>query len=382
MLASLLTTACGRQESPVDPAEPGETQASDGLEFPRSEISKRGVQTEPYGRTSDGSEIDRYLLTNVNGVRLSVINYGATVTSVHVPDADGSFDNVTLGFPALENYLANAPYFGSVCGRYANRIAGGRFTLEGIEYQLATNNAPNHLHGGDRGFNHAVWHAEPVEKEDFVGVELNYTSPEGEEGYPGTLKVTVVYALSDDNELRIDYTAVCDKATPVNLTSHCYWNLAAEGDVLDHELLLNGDQYLPVDETAIPTGELRDVAGTPMDFTEPTPIGARIDQVPGGYDHCYVVRRGRAGLTLAARVTEPTTGRMMEVLTDQPGVQLYTGNFLDGSENTAGFAKHAGFCLECQHFPDSPNQPDFPNTILQPGEVYRQTSVYRFSVKQ
>jgi aldose 1-epimerase len=313
-------------------------------------------------------------------MRVTIINYGATVTSVHVADRDDRFENVTLGFSSYEGYLTNAPYFGSICGRYANRIAGGKFSLDGIEYKLATNNGVNHLHGGNRGFNHVLWTGKPVETADSVGVELTYISKDGEEGYPGTLNATVVYTLNNANELSIDYTAVCDKATPVNLTNHCYWNLAGAGDVLDQVLMLNCDRYLPVDSASIPTGELKDVRGTPMDFTEPAPIGSRIDQLNSGYDHCYVLREGGGKLTLAARASDPKSGRVMEVHTTEPGIQLYTGNYLDGSEQCAGFARHSGFCVECQHFPDSPNRPEFPNTILRPGEVYRQTTMHRFSV--
>ncbi len=354
--------------------------------------SQLGAQKEPYGQTADGQPVERYLLSNAKGVKLDVINYGAAVTSLSVPDSRGKSENITLGYADLAGYEKNDPYFGGICGRYANRIAGGKFKLGDKEFTLAANDGPNHLHGGKRGFNHALWHMEPFENPDdgIVGVKLSYTSPDGEEGYPGTLKTTVAYTLTNDNEFRIDYEAVCDKATPVNLTSHCYWNLAGEGDVLGHELTLNCDQYLPVDDTLIPTGERKDVKDTPMDFTKPATIGARIAQVPGGYDHCYIVNSNGPSITdadgtrlsLVARVREPKSGRAMEIYSTEPGVQLYSGNFLDGKESSGDFDKHQGFCLECQHFPDSPNQPDFPNTILEPGQVYRQRTIHRFSAAE
>ncbi len=339
------------------------------------------VQTEPYGKTSDGRGITKYFLSNTHGMTVEIINWGATVTAVNVPDRDGNIENVVLGYEDIEGYLNNVPYFGVTCGRYANRIAEGKFSLNGKEYTLAINNEPNHLHGGLKGFDKAVWDSAEITQDDAVGVELKYESPDKEEGYPGTVKLTVRYLLNDKNELTIQYSATTDQETPVNFTNHSYWNLADEGDILSHELMLACDQFIPVDETSIPTGELKSVASSPMDFLKSQVIGSRIDQVTGGYDHCYVIKNGTNGkLNLAAKVIEPKSGRVMEVLTTEPGVQFYTGNFLDGSEEVGGYKKNEGFCLECQHFPDSPNQPDFPNTILKPTEVYQQTTVHRFSV--
>jgi aldose 1-epimerase len=383
-LVAVVLAGCARGDS----ARPEQTRADASSvthDGPGDGRLSAGPQTEPFGEV-DGRPVTRYFLTNANGMQVTLIDLGATVTSVEVPDRDGNLADVTLGFDTLEGYLDNAPYFGSICGRFANRIAGARFTLDDVEYPLAANNGPNHLHGGVRGFNKVVWHGEPVTDEDgSTGVRFTYVSPDGEEGYPGTLKTTVVYTLTDRDELKIEYTAQTDKATPVNLTNHCYWNLAGEGDILDHVLTLNCDRYIPVDEELIPTGELKPVAGTPMDFTEPTKIGARIAEVKGdnpqgGYDHCYVINEDGGELALVARVHEESSGRVMEVYSTEPGVQLYTGNFLDGSESNGGHAQHAGFCLECQQFPDAPNQPQFPSAILRPGEVYTQTTIHRFSV--
>ena len=369
----------GSQDLITKPADPGAAPAAANGDAPERSM---GIETEPYGQTSNGTAVDQYLLTNAHGITMSLITYGAIVTSINVPDRDGNQANVVLGFDTLEGYLTNAPYFGAICGRYANRIAAGKFTLDGTEYTLATNNAPNHLHGGIRGFDKVVWHAEPIEDTDSVGVRFTYVSADGKEGYPGELKATVVYSLTNSNEMRIDYTATSNQATPINLTNHCYWNLAGGGDVLGHQLQLHCSQYLPVDDTLIPTGQRQDVAGTPMDFTSPKAIGAQLADVEGGYDHCYVFGDVSSEPKLIARLEHPGTGRVMEILTTEPGVQLYTGNFLDGSAGTGGFQQHEGLCLECQHFPDSPNQPDFPTTILQPAEVYRQTTIHRFSVAQ
>lgn len=388
--AVLACAACSNNASP--PLTATDPAAVNGNDQPASNSDdsspvneyQLSAQEEPFGQTADGQAITRYLLTNRNGLKVSLIDFGATVTSVEVPDRDGNIENITLGFQTLAEYEANAPYFGSLCGRYAGRIAGGKFTLDDVGHTLATNNGPNHLHGGVNGFHKVVWKAESWTAEDSVGVRLTYVSPDGEEGYPGTLTANVEYRLSNRNELTIDYTAHADKATPLNLTNHCYWNLAGAGTgrVLDQELTLHCARYLPVDETLIPTGELKDVADSPMDFTTPHTIGSRIEQVPGGYDHCYVIDGGGKELKLAARVREPKSGRVMEIRTTEPGVQLYTGNFLDGSPATGGFDKHAGVCLECQHFPDSPNQPQFPDTILRPRHVYKQTTVHRFLVER
>lgn len=340
---------------------------------------------EPVGKTSNGTVVDRYMLTNCHGLRIAMLTYGATITSVEVPDRNGKVDNIVLSLDSLQGYLDGHPYFGSTVGRYANRIAKGRFSLLGKEYKLATNNGANHLHGGNVGYDKAVWKAEPVETADSVGVVFTHVSPDGDEGYPGKLNLQAVYTLTDGNELNIEYTATTDAPTVVNLTNHAYWNLAAATrDVLGHELMLNADRYLPVDAGLIPTGELRAVKNTLMDFTTPHTLGSRIAQVEGGYDHCYVINKGEGkGPTLTARVVEPTSGRTMEVYATQPGVQLYTGNFLDGSlrrGNTA-FTKNFAFCLETQHFPDSPNQPSFPSTVLTPGQTYRHITIHKFGVK-
>ncbi len=359
---------------------PGEAQAR--------EKGKATVEKSDIGKTPGGTTVEQFALSNGRGMKAKVITYGGIVTELHAPDKDGKLADVVLGFDGLEGYLERNPFFGCITGRYANRIAGGTFTLGGKEYTLAKNNGPNHLHGGLKGFDKVVWKAEPVRGEE-PAVRLSYLSKDGEEGYPGNLSVTVTYTLTDDNALRIDYRATTDKATPINLTNHSYFNLAAAGDVLDHVMTIAADRYTPVDETLIPTGKIDPVRGTPLDFTGPTPIGKRIDQlksVPGGgYDHNYVLRQPeKKGPHLAARVTEPKSGRVMEVLTTEPGVQLYTGNFLDGKLKGKGgavYKKHAGFCLETQHFPDSVHHKDFPSVILEPGQAFNSTTVYRFSTK-
>ncbi|HAH45553.1 MAG TPA: galactose-1-epimerase [Planctomycetaceae bacterium] len=339
------------------------------------------VQEEPYGTTAGGQEITQFLLSNTKGTSVNIINYGAIVTAVYLPDREGTSENVTLGFDSLAAYENKGPYFGAICGRYANRIKDGKFTLNGKEYQLAQNIPPNHLHGGNAGFDKKVWAAESFSRKDEVGVRLSLVSPDGEEGYPGKLTLNVIYSLNNNNELKIDYTATSDQATPLNVTNHCYWNLAGEGKILDHELVLNCDQYLPVTDEAIPTGELKSVKGTPMDFTSAHKIGERIDQVEGGYDHCWVVNQSDQQPAFCARVKDPESGRVMEVFTTEPGVQFYTGNFLDGTPASGGYPKNGGLCLEAQHFPNSPNQPEFPSTILKPGEVYEQTTIHKFSTE-
>jgi aldose 1-epimerase len=353
---------------------------------------KTGVLKTAFGQTKEGAPVDQYTLTNRRGVTAKVITYGATLTELIVPDRAGKPGNVVLGYDRLEPYLAGTPYFGSTVGRVGNRIAKARFTLNGRTYTLAANNGPNHLHGGLKGFDKVVWKAETVPGAGAASVKFSYRSPDAEEGYPGNLDVTVVYTLTDDNDLRLDYTATADKATPVNLTNHSYFNLAGDGsgDILGHVLMIAADQFTPVDDTLIPTGELKPVKGTVFDFTTPTAIGARVAKVPiappVGYDHNFVLRKAAgSGPRLAARVVEPTSGRTMEVHTTEPGVQFYSGNFLDGTlKNRKGvtYAKHAGFCLETQHFPDSVNQPGFPSTILEPGQTYRTTTVYRFGVEK
>lgn len=343
------------------------------------------IQKSPFGKMPDGAQVDQYTLTSGNGLRVKIITYGATITSVEMPDASGKLDVITLYLDSLDGYLAGHPFFGSTVGRYANRIAKGKFTLDGVQYTLATNNGENHLHGGVTGFDKAVWKAEPVEGDGFVGVTFTHTSPDGDEGYPGTLTAQVTHTLTSDNQLRMEYTAKTDKPTVVNLTNHAYWNLAGagSGDVLDHVLLINADRYLPVDEGLIPLGELADVKGTPMDFTQPHSIGSRIAQVEGGYDHCYVLNTQKGEqLMLAARVTESKSGRVMEIYTTQPGIQLYTGNFLDGTLTVAGkpAKKHYALCLETEHFPDSPNRPEYPSTVLRPGQTYHEVTVHKFTV--
>lgn len=332
------------------------------------------------GKTSQGMEVEQYTLTNVHGLKVQVISFGATLTSVQVPDRQGRLGEVTLNLDSLEDYLAGHPCLGSVCGRFANRIARGRFTLDGKTYTLAVNNGPNHLHGGRVGFDKVVWSA-AAEGSD--AVRLTYVSPDGEEGYPGTLTTQVVYRLTDTDELHIDYTATTDHATPLNLTNHAYWNLAGPkaGSVLNHELYLNADRYLPTDETQIPLGELRPVTGTPMDFSHAHAIGDQIAEA-GGYDHCFVINRHDPSLALAARLSEATSGRVMEVYTTQPGVQVYTANGLN--HRGAGgvqYQPHGAVCLETQHFPDAPNQPQFPSTILRPGETFHELTVHKFGVE-
>lgn len=344
------------------------------------------VVSEPFGNTPDGRAVELYSLTNAHGMRMRVMTYGATVVSLETPDRDGKPADVVLGFDTLAAYIEDSPYFGAACGRYANRIANATFTLDGERYELAANDGANSLHGGLRGLDKVVWQAEPTGDEDDSRLLLTVVSPDGDEGYPGALSVAMEYELTDANEFRITYRAETDKATPVNLTNHSYFNLAGAGtgDVLGHVLTVHADRYTPVDEGLIPTGELRSLDGSALDFRAATAIGARIGDVPGGYDHNYVLRGQEGSLALAAEVREPGSGRTMAVLTTEPGVQLYTGNFLDGSHVGKGalpYKQHYGFCLETQHYPDSPNQPGFPSTILRPGAVYRQTTVYRFAAE-
>lgn len=351
------------------------------------------VSVEPFGQMPDGRAVEVFTLANASGMRVRAIDYGGIILSLEVPDRDGQVTDVALGYEHLEGYLEETPYFGAIIGRYGNRIAGGAFTLEGETYTLAVNNGPNHLHGGLVGFDKVIWDAEPFENDTGAGVIFTYTSADGEEGYPGTLTTRVTYTLTDRNELIFDYHATTDKATPVNLTQHTYFNLAGDGsgDILGHELTLRAESYTPVDATLIPTGEIAPVAGTPFDFTTGKPIGAEIDaddeqlRYGGGYDHNFVVDRRQCGLVHAAQVYEPTSGRVMDVHTTELGVQFYTGNFLDGS--ITGKSGHVyehrnGFCLETQHYPDSPNQPEFPTTILLPGEEYTSQTVYAFSVRE
>lgn len=356
--------------------------------------TKAGVGKQAFGATADGAAVDLYTLTNANGVEVRAMTYGGIIVSLRVPDRDGKLGDVVLGHDTLAGYQKASPYFGAIIGRYGNRIARGQFTLDGKAYSLATNNGPNALHGGLKGFDKVVWKGEPFKNDKGLGVVFSYTSPDGEEGYPGTLKATVTYTLSDANQLTFDYHAVADKATPVNLTQHTYFNLAGEGagDILAHELMLNGSRFTPVDSTLIPTGEIRKVEGTPFDFRTLTAIGARIgaddEQIRfgGGYDHNFVIdRKDGDALVLAARVHDPASGRVMEVSTTEPGVQFYSGNFLDGTITGKGghvYKRRDAFCLETQHYPDSPNRPDFPSTILRPGQEYRSRTVYAFSTRK
>lgn len=348
------------------------------------------VERSGYGVMADGRKVDLYTMSNAVGLEIGVITYGGIITSIKAADKAGKIDDVALGFNTLEEYVKDSPYFGCITGRYANRIANGRFKLDGKEYKLAQNNGGNHLHGGNEGFNKRIWDAEVISCSGGPALELRYTSPDGEEGYPGTLSVRVVYTVTADNGVRIDYSARTDKATVLNLTNHTYFNLAGEGTgtILNHEMMISADKITPVDETLIPVGSLMDVAGTPMDFREMTVIGERIeddfDQLKFGcgYDHNYVCNGAPGRLRSVALVKEPVNGRAMEVLTTQPGMQLYTGNFLDGrfaGKKGRVYNRRDGFCLETQHYPDSPNKPDFPSTVLCPGKEYRETTIYRFN---
>ncbi len=351
-----------------------------------------GIVKESFGTTPDGEAVDIYTLTNANGLRARIMTYGAIIVSLEVPDRNGKLADVVLGFNTLDEYLKGHPYFGAVVGRYGNRIAGGTFTLDGTTYTLVKNNNENHLHGGTKGFDKVVWTAQELADGDVVSLEMSYLSTDMEEGYPGNLSLTVTYTLTNENELNVAYRATTDKATVLNVTQHSYFNLAGEGegDILNHQVMLNADRFTPVDASLIPTGELRSVEGTPFDFRTPMAIGARINddneqlRFGGGYDHNFVLNSNDGSLALAARVHEPTTGRVMEVYTTQPGIQFYVGNFLDGTTiGKAGKAyKHRyGFCLETQHFPDSPNKPDFPSVVLRPGKTYDEVTVFKFSAQ-
>ena len=345
------------------------------------------VKKESFG-TVEGKTVELYTLTNRKGAEAKITTYGATVVSLKVPDRNGKFDDIVLGFDNIEGYLQGTSFFGATIGRFGNRIAKGRFKLNGVEYKLATNNQPNHLHGGNKGFDKVIWNARPFNVKGGAGLALKYLSHDGEEGYPGNLSVSVRYTLTDNNELKISYAATTDKDTVVNLTHHSYFNLAGHGngDILNHQLMINADRFTPTDAGSIPTGELRSVKGTPFDFTQPTTIGARINQddeqlkLGKGYDHNYVLN-GKAGtLRKVASVSEPTAGRTMEVWTTEPGMQLYSGNFLAGAQGKSGkvYQFRYGFCLETQHYPDSPNEPSFPSTVLRKAATYRTQTIYKF----
>ena len=351
------------------------------------------VTKQPFGKMPDGQQVDLYTLRNAHGVEAKIITYGGIVVSLKVPDRNGKFDDVVLGFNDFDGYLKNAPYFGALIGRYGNRIAKGRFTLNGVEYKLAVNNGENHLHGGLKGFDKVVWTSHEIKTKAGPAVALTYLSKDGEEGYPGNLTAIVVYTLTNKNELKIDYTVTTDKDTVQNLTHHSYFNLAGDGngDILSHLVTINANRFVPTDAGSIPTGALKNVAGTPFDFLKATAVGARINQddeqlkFGNGYDHTWVIN-GRPGvMRLAATAYEPTSGRVMQVWTTEPGVQFYTGNFLDGTltgKSGKIYARRTGFCFETQHYPDSPNQPSFPTTVLRKGKTYKSTTIYRFSSRR
>ena len=350
------------------------------------------MKIEPFGKTAAGEPVEAFILTNRHhNLRAKLTNWGACLVEMHTPDRSGALADITLGFDTLDGYLVPHPHFGVTTGRFANRIALGKFTLDGITHQLATNNGVNHLHGGPTGLHARVWKAEPLAHGN--GVRFSYVSAAGEEGYPGKLTIAVTYTLTDDDELRLDYEATTDKPTVLNLTNHAYWNLAGacEGDILGHEMTVHASRYIPVDASGIPTGGIAAVAGGPMDFKRAKTLAqdfAQMTGTPGGYDHCYVIDHAKdsdaGALTLAAEAHEPRSGRVMRVSTTEPGIQLYTGNFLDGSVVGKGgkaCKKNYGFCLETQHYPDSPNRPNFPSTVLRPGQTFRSTTVHHFSAR-
>ena len=354
----------------------------------RAAVESGSLSKMIFGKTPDGTPVELYVLKN-GQITVKVMTYGAIITEIDTPDRNGKEGDVVLGFDSLEGYLGKHPYFGATVGRVANRIAKGKFTLNGQEYTLAVNDGPNTLHGGLKGFDKVIWKAEPISRPDGPSIKLTRRSPDGEEGYPGNLDVSVQFTVTEQNELKIEYTATTDKATPINLSNHSYFNLAGRTTepVLGHELMLAADHYTPVDETLIPTGEIAPVAGTPLDFTKPTDIGARIKELKGeptGYDHNFVLDSGGKSLALAVRVYEPKTGRVMELSTTEPGVQFYTGNFLDGTitgKDGIAYRKHHAFCLEAQHYPDSIHHANFPSAVLEPGKTYTQTTVYKFSTR-
>ncbi len=362
------------------------------IQCSKKENLKMNIEKQSFGKTNDSIAVDLYTLTNAHGVKVKITNYGGIITSILALDKSGKLGDVVLGYDNLEGYLKMNPYFGCIVGRYGNRIARGKFNLNGKTYSLAINNEPNHLHGGIKGFDKVVWTAKEIKDKDTVGLELTYLSKDGEEGYPGNLSVKVIYKLTNENELRINYEATTDQPTVCNLTNHTYFNLKDAGvsSILDHELMLDADYLTPVDATLIPTGELQPVAGTPFDFKTPTAIGARInaedEQIKFGlgYDHNFVLNGEAGKLRLAGKLFEATTGRVVEVWTTEPGIQFYSGNFLDGSitgKNGTVYRYRHGLCLETQHYPDSPNQPNFPSTVLNPGEKYQTTTIYKFLVK-
>jgi aldose 1-epimerase len=377
--SAMLALACTKDRPATDRPPAGTTPAA-------------SVTRASFGVAPDSTPVDVYTLVNAHGIRARILTYGGIIQVLETPDRAGKLDDVVLGFDDMQGYVKSSPYFGAIVGRYGNRIARGRFTLDGKTYTLAINNGPNALHGGIKGFDKVVWAAQQFKSDSGVGLVLTHTSPDGDEGYPGTLRAKVTYTLTDRDELAIDYEATTDKATPVNLTNHTYWNLAGDGkrDILGHVLTLESSAIVPVDSTLIPTGRLMPVAGTPFDFRTPTAIGARIEDPHAqlrygkGYDHTFVLDGAREnGLAHAAHVAEPTTGRTLDIYTTEPGVQFYSGNFLDGSavgKHGHVYQRRYGLALETHHYPDSPNQPSFPNVILRPGQTYRTRTVYRFGV--
>ncbi len=354
-------------------------------------VARENITRQPFGHMKEGTPVYLFTLRNASGAEARICNYGGLVLSLKVPDRDGKLGDVVLGYDSLADYIKDSPYFGALIGRYGNRIAKGQFTLDGKPYTLATNNYPNALHGGVKGFDKVIWEPTFMAMPEGPGLKLKYLSHDGEEGYPANLEVTVTYTLTDDNALRVEYIATSDRDTVVNLTQHSYFNLAGKGDILNHVVLINADKFTPVDATLIPTGELKPVEGTPFDFRRPTAIGARINQddeqlkFGKGYDHNWVINKPMGQLGLMARVTEPTTGRVLEVLSTEPGLQFYSGNFLDGTLTGKGgwvYQFRNGFCMEPQHYPDSPNKPEFPSVVLKPGDTYHNTIVFKFSVER
>jgi aldose 1-epimerase len=362
----------------------GEVEKSKDKEIADVVLPAPGITEQNWGN-ADGKEVKLFTLTNINGTQVKITNYGGIVTSWLTKDKKGEIGNVVLGFDSLASYQQSSPYFGAIIGRYGNRIAKGMFSIDGKKFKLATNNGPNHLHGGTKGFDKVVWDAE-VDTEGSYMVTLKYFSKDGEEGYPGNLKITVVYTLTDSDELVMEYTAETDKPTIVNLTNHSYFNLSGNvtNTILNHELQVNANKYTPVDAGLIPTGDMVDVSGTPFDFRKPFRIGDRIGNVTGGYDHNFILNKRSAGMELVATLYDSISGRQLEVITTEPGLQFYSGNFLDGTLKTPDgkdIIKYGALCLETQHFPDSPNQPDFPSTLLKPGELYTTQTIYKISLR-
>jgi len=371
----------------------GSGQSSTPVETPKPKL-----MMAPFDRTPDNEVVDLITMRNTNGIEMTVLTYGGVIKTLRTPDRTGAVDDIVLGFDDLASYVTKSPYFGTLIGRYGNRIAKGKFTLDGATYTLPTNNGPNSLHGGDKGWDKAVWKFDTFNNATGVGVILTHTSPDGDQGYPGTVKAKVTYTLTDQDQLIVDYEAITDKATVINLTQHSYFNLAGgkAADILGHELMLNAAQYTPVDDTLIPTGQIADVEGTPFDFRKSTAIGARINdkneqlEKGPGYDHNFVLSRQGPGLVDAAEVYEPTTGRTLTISTTEPAIQFYSGNFLSADPKQPPltgkggriYPKHSGFCLETQHYPDSPNHPNFPSTVLRPGETYKTQTVFKFGVRK